>query len=130
MEEFPNELKYSSTHEWCRKEDDGTYTIGITDFAQQSLGEIVFVELPDLNVNVSSGDEVCVVESVKAASDIYSPISGNIVAINEELTDAPSTINAHPYADGWLYKIKPDDESELKELLSADDYSSGLDENG
>jgi len=124
----PKELRYTQTHEWVRVEDDGTAVIGMTEHAQSQLGELVFVELPDLGIKVNAGDEVCVVESVKAASDIYSPLSGKILAINEDLEEAPSLVNSDAYGDGWLYKLDPADPDELSELLDASDYTAYMEE--
>lgn len=128
MTRIPKELRYTQTHEWVRSEDDGTLVIGITDHAQSQLGELVFVELPDIGDVISSSDEICVVESVKAASDVYSPISGKIIAINEDLEEAPNLVNTDPYGDGWLVKIDPSDAEELQELLEADAYEEYLEE--
>lgn len=126
MSNIPAELKYVASHEWLRQEDDGTITVGITEHAQDLLGDIVYVELPEVGENVSADDEIAVVESVKAASDVYAPISGEIVAINEELEDAPETINTDPYGDGWFFRIKPDNAEDFDGLLSADDYKNEL----
>ena len=123
MSTYPDNLKYAATHEWVRLEGDGTATIGISNHAQDALGDIVFVELPEVGATIHAKDEVAVVESVKAASDVYSPISGEIIATNELLADAPETVNAVPYDDGWFYKIKLSDELELDELMDADAYS-------
>lgn len=123
MSTYPDNLKYAATHEWIRVEEDGTATIGISNHAQDALGDIVFVELPEVGATIHAKDEVAVVESVKAASDVYSPISGEIIATNELLADAPETVNAVPYDDGWFYKIKMSDELELDELMDADAYS-------
>ena len=128
MSDVPSELKYARSHEWARLEDDGTVTVGITDFAQEALGDVVYVEAPEMGVNVAAGDEISVVESVKAASDIYAPISGEVVAVNERLEDEPETVNAEPYEDGWFFRIKPTDTSELDALLSADDYKQRCEE--
>lgn len=128
MSSIPKELKYASTHEWVRNEGDGIYTVGITEHAQDLLGDMVFVELPDVGANVAAGDDVAVAESVKAASDIYAPIAGEIVAINDELEDAPETVNNDPYGDGWLFKIKADDASEVDSLLDAAGYQAVIDE--
>jgi glycine cleavage system H protein len=128
MSTIPKELKYASTHEWVRNEGDGIYTVGITEHAQDLLGDMVFVELPEIGANVAAGDDVAVAESVKAASDIYAPIAGEIVAINDELEDAPETVNSDPYGDGWLFKIKADDVSELDALLDAAGYQAVIDE--
>jgi glycine cleavage system H protein len=128
LSKFLDDLKYASSHEWVKIDDDGIATVGISDHAQEALGDIVFVELPEVGSSVVSKDEVAVVESVKAASDIYSPLSGEIVAINEELLDAPETVNSDPYEQGWFYKIELSDEAELDELLSADAYKEICDE--
>jgi len=119
---IPDDLKYTSSHEWVRIEEDGTVTVGISDHAQAALGDIVFVDLPETESQVSARDEVAVVESVKAASDIYAPVSGEIIDINETLVDAPETVNSDPYDGGWFFKIKPDNEVELEELLDAEGY--------
>lgn len=123
MSDFPDELKYTATHEWVRLEEDGTVTVGITDHAQELLGDIVFIELPNEGAVVNAKDEISVVESVKAASDIYAPLSGEVIAINEDLTDAPETVNSSPYNDGWLCRILLSNPSELEELLDADTYA-------
>lgn len=128
MSKFPDDLKYTSSHEWVKVEDDGTVTVGITDHAQQALGDIVFIDLPEPGTQVSARDEVAVVESVKAASDIYAPISGEIVAINDKLVDAPETVNGAPYDGGWFFRIQPDDLTELDDLLDVDGYKEVLDE--
>jgi glycine cleavage system H protein len=122
MSQVPTELKYASSHEWARLEEDGTITVGITDHAQEALGDVVFVELPEVGSTLAAGDEAGVVESVKAASDIYSPVGGEVVAINDRLEDEPETVNADPYSDGWFFRLQPSDSSELEALLSADDY--------
>ena len=122
MSQVPTGLKYASSHEWARLEEDGTITVGITDHAQEALGDVVFVELPEVGSALAAGDEAGVVESVKAASDIYSPVGGEVIAINERLEDEPETVNADPYSDGWFFRLQPSDSSELEELLSADDY--------
>ena len=123
MSNIPEDLKYAASHEWVRVDEDGVATVGISDHAQDALGDIVFVELPEPGSTVNAKDEVSVVESVKAASDIYSPVSGEIVAVNEELLDAPETVNSSPYENGWFYKIKISDEAELDELMDAEAYS-------
>ena len=128
MSETPSELKYLATHEWARLEEDGTVTIGITDHAQDALGDVVYVELPEEGQNLSSGDEAGVVESVKAASDIYSPVSGSVVAINELLDDEPEKVNQDPYGDGWFFKVEPTDVGELEEMLDADAYTEVCEE--
>jgi len=128
MSNIPAELKYASTHEWIRDEGDGVYTVGISEHAQDLLGDMVFVELPDVGDKVAAGDDCAVAESVKAASDIYAPIAGEVIAVNEDLEDAPETVNNDPYGDGWLFKIKADDVSEVDALLDADGYQAVIDE--
>ena len=122
MSETPEELHYASSHEWARLEEDGTVTVGITDHAQDALGDIVYVELPDEEQQVEAGAEAGVVESVKAASDIYAPVTGVVVAANDVLEDAPERVNEDPYGDGWFFRIRPDDPGELEDLLDADAY--------
>ena len=122
MSQTPSELKYVSSHEWVRLEEDGTVTIGVTDHAQEALGDVDFVELPDAGATLAAGDDAGVVESVKAASDIYAPIGGEVIAVNELLEDEPETVNSDPYNDGWFFKLQPADLSELDALLSAEDY--------
>ncbi len=128
MSNVPSELKYVSSHEWIREEGDGVVTIGITDYAQESLGDVVFVETPDVGAEVSAGDDAGVVESVKAASDIYAPLSGTVIEVNEELEDAPENVNNDPYGDGWFFKLKVSDAAEMDELLSADEYQEQCEE--
>lgn len=123
MSQTPTELKYASSHEWARLEEDGTVTVGITDHAQEALGDVVFVELPEVGTTLAAQEEAGVVESVKAASDIYAPLAGEVIAINEQLEDEPETVNSDPYNDGWFYKLQPADTSELDVLLSAEDYT-------
>lgn len=122
MSTYPDDLKYASSHEWVKIDDDGIATVGISDHAQQALGDIVFIELPELNTVVAAGNDIAVVESVKAASDIYTPISGEVIDINEALVDAPEIVNSDPYEQGWLFKLKPSDEADLDELMDADAY--------
>ena len=124
MSDLPNDVKYTESHEWVRNNGDGTATIGITDHAQELLGDLVFVELPEVGNDVSAGNDCAVVESVKAASDIYSPISGEVVEVNESLADAPETINESAFEDGWIFKIKMSDTSELDSLMDADAYTA------
>ena len=124
MSQTPVELKYAASHEWARLEEDGSVTVGISDHAQESLGDVVFVELPDLGSQLAASDEAGVVESVKAASDIYAPIGGEVIAVNELLEDSPETVNSDPYQEGWFYKLRPEDVAELEKLLSADDYDA------
>lgn len=119
-------MRYTETHEWVRREEDDIFIVGITEHAQDAIGEVVFVELPDLDANVKSSDEVCVVESVKSVSDIYSPLSGTIIAVNEELEDSPSLVNKDAFSDGWLFKIKATDVVEFEELLTEEDYQKKL----
>lgn len=128
MSNTPNELKYASTHEWARLEEDGSVTVGITDHAQDALGDVVYVELPEIGTELHAGQEAGVVESVKAASDVYAPVSGKVIAINTALEDAPEAINSDPYHAGWFYKIQPSDTAELDDLLSAEDYQEQCEE--
>jgi glycine cleavage system H protein len=128
MSNIPSELKYAPSHEWVRNEGDGTYTVGISEHAQELLGDMVFVELPEVGDVVDAGEDCAVAESVKAASDIYAPISGEVVAINEELEDSPETVNNDAYGDGWLFRIKASDESEVDNLLDAEGYAHTIDE--
>jgi glycine cleavage system H protein len=128
MSSIPKGLKYASSHEWARDEGNGIYTVGITEHAQGLLGDMVFVELPEVGDNVAQGDDCAVAESVKAASDIYAPVSGEIVAVNEALADAPELVNSSPYEDGWLFKIKLADDAELAALLDAEGYKNSIDE--
>jgi len=122
MSQTPSELRYAITHEWARREEDGTVTIGITDHAQEALGDVVFVELPEVGTVFAAADDAGVVESVKAASDVYAPMGGEVIAINSMLEDEPETVNSDPYNDGWFYKLQPADTSDLDALLSAEDY--------
>lgn len=124
MSHTPPELKYASSHEWARLEADGSVTVGISDHAQNALGDVVFVELPEPGTQLAAGDEAGVVESVKAASDIYAPVGGEVLEINEALEDAPETVNAEPYTDGWFFRLKVEDPGELEKLLSAEDYAA------
>jgi len=128
MSNVPSELKYAASHEWVRSEGNGVYTVGITEHAQELLGDMVFVDLPEVGRQVAAGEDCAVAESVKAASDIYSPISGEIIAVNAELEGSPELVNSEPYGDGFLFQIKASDESEIANLLSADAYLSGIDE--
>ena len=123
MSDIPGDLKFLSSHEWARVESDGTITIGISDHAQDLLGDIVFVELPEVGQSVDAENDTAIVESVKAASDIYSPLSGEVIEVNSLLEDQPEIINSSPYEDGWFYKLTPSDMSELDNLLSPEDYS-------
>lgn len=130
MSEIPGDLKFLKSHEWARVEDNGQVTVGISDHAQGLLGDLVYVELPDVGDTVNQGSASAVVESVKAASDVYSPVSGKIVAVNEALTDKPETINEDAYGEGWLFVVQPDDADQLAELLSPDDYAELLEDEG
>ncbi len=124
MNEIPGDLKFLKSHEWARVEDDGTVTVGISDHAQGQLGDLVYVELPSVGDSVNASASCAVVESVKAASDVYSPVSGRIVKVNDALTDKPETINEDAFGEGWLFVVKPSDLGELGELLSPDDYAA------
>ena len=121
MSEVPNDLKYSDSHEWLKPEGE-IVRVGITDYAQSELTDIVFVELPEVGKEIEKGDELCVVESVKSVTEIYSPISGKIVNVNKQLEETPETINESPYEEGWLVEIEVKDKAEVDKLLSADDY--------
>lgn len=123
MSEIPSELRYTKSHEWIRSMDDGHLEIGISDHAQEMLGDMVYVELPEVGATVNTGDDCAVVESVKAASDVYAPISGEIVEINTLLSDSPETVNSDPYGAGWLFRVQPADQNEIAELLDAEGYS-------
>lgn len=128
MSNIPADLKYATSHEWVRNEGNGVYTVGITEHAQGLLGDMVFVELPEVGDSVVQAEECAVAESVKAASDIYAPLTGEIVAVNEDLEDAPETVNTDAFGDGWMFQIKAEDESELVGLLSAESYQDSIDE--
>ena len=127
MSELPGDLEYTDEHEWLRREDDGSVTVGITDHAQSALGDLVYVELPEVGQDLETGGEMAVVESVKAASDVYAPVAGSVVAINEELSDDPEKINADPYGDGWIVKIQPENLADAA-LMTPDDYQALLDD--
>ncbi len=128
MSNIPDDLKYASTHEWIRVNENGVATVGISDHAQDALGDIVFVDLPEPGAIVNAKDEVAVVESVKAASDLYSPISGEIIEVNGVLVEAPETVNSGPYENGWFLKMTISDAAELDELMDAEAYSDHCDE--
>lgn len=128
MSNVPTELKYATSHEWVRSEGNGEYVVGITEHAQELLGDMVFVDLPKVGDTVAAGGDCAVAESVKAASDIYAPISGEIIAVNEELDGSPELVNSEPYGDGWLFRIKASDETELSKLLDAAGYQKSIDE--
>lgn len=122
MSEIPQNLKYASSHEWARLEADGSVTVGISDHAQDALGDVVFVELPEQGAVLSAGAEAAVVESVKAASDVYAPVGGEVIAVNTALEDAPETVNADAYGEGWFFRLQPADIAELEKLLDATAY--------
>lgn len=126
MSTIPADLKYVASHEWLRKEADGTITIGITEHAQELLGDIVFVELPEVGASFAAEDQAGVVESVKAASDVYAPIAGEVVEVNEALVDAPETANSDPYGEGWFFRIKPANETDYDGLLTAEEYAAEI----
>lgn len=128
MSNIPSELKYVSSHEWVRHDGDGIVTVGITEHAQELLGDMVFVELPDVGDAITTGDDVAVAESVKAASDIYAPITGEVIEINEDLEDSPELVNSDAFGDGWMFKVKIEDIAELDDLLDADSYQVAIDE--
>ena len=127
MSNIPSELKYLDSHEWVRVEGDGTVTVGISDHAQSALGDLVFVEVPAVGRKLKAGEAFAVVESVKAASDVYSPVSGEVVAVNEALSGAPELINQSPYNEGWLMKVKLSDDAELSKLMDATAYKAVAD---
>lgn len=124
MSEILSDRRYSESHEWASEEDAGVVKVGITDHAQGQLGDLVFVELPEVGAHVAQGDACAVVESVKAASDIYSPVTGEVVGINDQLADAPEMVNSDPYKDGWLFTVKLEDSQELGNLMDAEGYAA------
>ncbi|KXS39216.1 glycine cleavage system protein GcvH [Modicisalibacter tunisiensis] len=124
MSNIPANLRYTKSHEWILDNGDGTVTIGITDHAQEALGDVVFVELPEVGRELEADEEFGVIESVKAASDLYAPLAGEVLAVNEALEDAPETVNESPYEDGWIARIKPSDATSLESLLDADAYAA------
>jgi len=126
MSELPGDLRYTSEHEWLRREDDASVTIGITEHAQEALGDLVYVELPEVGQEVESGNDMAVVESVKAASDVYAPVSGTVIAVNEALADDPEKINADPYGDGWIVRVQPTGDG--VDTMSPDEYQAFLDD--
>lgn len=129
MSATPEELRYLDTHEWARVDSDDNVCIGISDFAQEALGDVVFIELPEVGTEVTSGSEVAVIESVKAASDIYSPVSGEIVRVNENLMDEPELVNSEPYDGGWIFVVKPVDADPTDNLLTAEQYRAFCESN-
>jgi len=124
MSNIPADLKYVASHEWIRLESDGTVTVGITDFAQDQLGDVVFVELPEVDSEVTADQDIAVVESVKAASDTFAPLAGKIIAVNDDLADAPEKVNEDPYGDAWFFKMELSDTADLDKLLDADGYAA------
>lgn len=128
MSDLPGDLLYTKDHEWLRREEDGSVTIGITDHAQSALGDLVYVELPEVGQDVDEGSEMAVVESVKAASDVYAPIGGNIIAVNDVLADDPERINTEPYDEGWIVRMVPADSIDESAMLAPDDYQQFIDE--
>lgn len=128
MSEMPGDLLYTAEHEWLRREEDGSVTIGITDHAQSALGDLVYVELPELEQDLENGGEMAVVESVKAASDVYAPLAGTVVAVNEVLADDPEKINTDPYGNGWIVRIQPSGRIDEGALMSPDAYQQFVDE--
>ena len=128
MSEVPAELKYASGHEWTRLESDGSVVVGITDHAQDALGDVVYIELPEVGAHVDAGSEVAVIESVKAASDIYSPVTGDVTEINPGLEDEPESVNSSPYGDGWLFRVMPTDVSSMGDLMDAEAYAASVEE--
>ena len=128
MSELPGDLRYTSEHEWLRPEEDGSVPIGITDHAQSALGHLVYVELPEAGQDLESGGEMAVVESVKAASDVYAPVSGSVLAVNDALADDPEKINADPYGDGWIVLLQPTEGIDSGDSMAPDAYQALLDE--
>jgi glycine cleavage system H protein len=124
MSNTPIELRYTKSHEWVRSENDGTLTVGITDHAQELMGDMVYVELPEVGKKLAGEKECAVVESVKAAADVYAPVCGVVVAVNETLPDAPETVNKDPYGDGWMFRVKPDNAEDINDLLNAKAYAA------
>ncbi len=129
MSEIRADLRYAPSHEWARLEADGTVTVGISDHAQEALGDVVFIELPTVGRHLAAGEEAGVVESVKAASDLYAPLGGEVLAVNENLSDSPEAVNGDPYG-AWFFKLKPSDAAELDKLLDADAYRAAVDAEG
>jgi glycine cleavage system H protein len=123
MSEIPADLKYIETHQWVRVSDDGTATVGITDFAQKQLGDVVYIGVPDVGATVNGGEEAGVAESVKSASDVFSPVTGEVIEVNESLEDEPEKVNDDPYGDGWLYKVRLEDAGELDGLMDSAAYA-------
>ena len=128
MSNIPAELRYAASHEWVRPEGNGIFTVGITEHAQELLGDMVFLDLPDEGDQIAMGDDVAVAESVKAASDVYAPITGEVLEVNEDLEDSPELVNSDPYGDGWFFKVKADDISEVESLLDANGYAESIED--
>lgn len=126
MSNIPTELKYTKSHEWVRKNDDGSLTVGISEHAQELMGDMVYIELPEPGASLEAGSDCAVVESVKAASDIYAPVTGEVIEANEKLADNPEIVNKEPFGDGWMFRMQPGDEAELDALMDAKDYESLL----
>ncbi|MCG5535773.1 glycine cleavage system protein GcvH [Ectothiorhodospira mobilis] len=130
MSNVPSDLKYAKSHEWVRQESDGSLTVGISEHAQELLGDLVFVETPEAGATLEAGNACAVVESVKAASDVYAPVSGEVTAVNEQLGDSPELVNSDPYGEGWLFRVKPADSGELSGLMDAEAYKAHLEAEG
>lgn len=128
MSEIPDNYRFLSSHEWARMDQGGIVTVGISDYAQDQLGDIVFVELPDIGSEVNQGDEVAVVESIKAASEIYAPVGGEVIEVNQSLEDTPEIINSSAFEQGWFLKIKITDDTEIENLLSPEEYNEHCEE--
>lgn len=128
MSEIPGDLKFLKSHEWARVEEDGSVTVGISDHAQGLLGDLVYVELPNVGDRIEAGNACAVVESVKAASDVYAPVTGTVIAVNDALSDKPETINEDAYGEGWIYVLKMEEPEQLEELLAPDDYAELLED--
>lgn len=128
MSEIPTDLRYTETHEWVSNEEDGTIKVGITDHAQSQLGDLVYVELPEVGDRVEAGDACAVVESVKAASDVYSPVTGEVTAVNEDLEDSPELVNQDAFGDGWLFALNADDAGDVDKLMDAEAYADSIED--
>lgn len=122
--EIPGDLKFAPSHEWVRLEEDGTITVGISGHAQEQLGDLVFVETPEIDRSCDAEEGIAVVESVKAASDIYAPVAGTVIDANAELADNPELVNTDPYGDGWIFKIQPNEASDIESMMDPDDYQA------
>lgn len=130
MSDIPQDLKYIETHQWVRVADDGTATVGITDYAQEQLGDVVYIGVPDVGVTVTGGEEAGVAESVKSASDVFSPVTGEVLAVNEALEDEPEKVNEDPYGEGWLFQVRLSDPGELDGLMDAEAYAAHVEAEG